>query len=819
MAQGAGYSFNSSTVSGSKVRDLAGYFLTGTIVGSAAITTGGKYSDGLNCTGGALQIASIDSSFYPVNTDGGLSVAAWVKLNTTTAAARCIASAQSGGLLNWAVYASNSSGNVEVKVAGTTYSTTTSIRDGAWHHVMLVHDKVPSTDTVTVYVDGVSVLSTTATTSLTYAGTVSIEAGRNVLSLGETLDGIIDDFRWWNDPVESSYVSTVMGAEQTDFQLAIYPFDDDTVNDFSVYNRNLTKTSNGSYTTGLYGRALQSNASGAGAAATVSFGDLDRLNITGWLRLDVAPTGSAKPILTINNGSGSARLTTVVNLDRTITATWVTVYGTYSVTSGSALTVGQWSRFQVGMNPTYVNIRLDSNTQTTTNTSNSIPVLSPTVLDLNTLYVGGDQSAGGQVTFDYLTFTKNFVDAPANLYWCGPPVVAGTKPANIARGVYEFNENTGTTANDKSAYANHLTLTAGGSWITGVQGSALGNNGAPGAGARKASGLAWDSSPKGWAVSGWVKLRTSSAGARFVVLRNGTSEVAHVGWLSGLLWGRLYGSGGNTGLVSSSAMPISAETWTHVALSCNGNSIQFYVNGTWKYATAYSSGTLLSPTELNMGGDNGDGSNQAVGDMDSWTLFDTPISGSNVAWLYANPGQFAAGAPVTQSRATTWNTKATVANARALSWDSRTVVSQTRSTTWNVSVALVAVTASRATAWNVLSSLTSVSALRATTWRVLARTSGTRSSTWGVEGPTVTPLYRVKFPTYKVPLGRSKPLNFITYDQPYALVKVNGEWITTAIPSQELLRVSENFYLGGYYYELTSEEAADLPPQYVEQIT
>jgi hypothetical protein len=269
--------------------------------------------------------------------------------------------------------------------------------------------------------------------------------------------------------------------------------------------------------------------------------------------------------------------------------------------------------------------------------------------------------------------------------------------------------------------------------------------------------------------------------------------------------------------VSGASFP--SETWTHLALSVNGNSIQFFINGVKIGSASYTSGTLLSPTILNVGGDDADGSGAGVADVDSLQLFDTPISPSNVLWLYQNPGSFAAGVSVTGSRSTTWNTKARTTGTRALSWDTRAVVSQNRSTSWNVIAALVSVTASRATSWNVLSSLVSVSNTRATTWRVLARVTGNKSSTWLVDGPVVTPLYRVKFPTYKVSMGRSKPLNFLTYDQPYALVKVNGEWITTAMPSQELLRIAENFYLGGYYYELTIEEAADLPPQYVEAIT
>lgn len=817
MAQGAGYTFNTDTVSGTKVRDLSGYFLTGTVSGSTSFVTG-KYGNGLNCTGGTMTVGPIDQFAYPVDVTGGLSVAAWVKLNTTTAAARCIASASANSALKWALYASNASGNVEAKINGVTFTTTTSIRDSTFHHVMVVLDATPSPDTVKIYVDGTQVLSTTTATALAYGGNVTMKVGLNAFAGGESLDGIVDDLRWWNDPVDAASISGVVGAEQVDFQWAIYPFDDDTTNDFSVYNRNLTKTSNGSYVTGLYGRALQSNATGAGASATVSFGDLDRLNITGWIRLDTAP-GSSVPIMAINTSGGTSKMRAVVNTDRSITFTCVTVYGTYSVTSGSVLTVGQWSRFHLNMNPTYVGVRLDSTSQTTTATSQPTPVLAPTVTALDVLYVGGDQASGGAVTFDYLTFTKNFVSSPTDLYWSGPPTLTALKPANLARGIYEFNENSGTTAVDKSASANNLTLTANGGWTPGIQGSALSNSGAAAAGARKASGLVWDASPKGWAVSGWFKCRAASSGARILVLRNSSSDVAHLFYLSGGFQVRLYGSGGNTGLLNPNGGTFASETLTHLAASCNGNSIQFFINGIWYGSATYTQGTLLSPTELDVGGDPSDGSGQEVADVvDSLTLFDTPISAANVAWLFANPGQLAAGTPVTGSRLTTWNTKATTTGAKVTSWDTRTVISGARSTLWNVLGALVPVTASRATTWNVLSTLVSVSAARITSWRALARATASRSTFWSLDGPVVVPKFKVKFPTYKMPLGWTKPLIWQTYDAPFALVKINGEWIQTSAPSQELIRLAETYYLGGYYYELTAEEAADLPPQYVEAI-
>jgi hypothetical protein len=646
MAQGAGYSFNADTVDGTTVRDVAGYFLHGSIVGSAALVAG-RYGNGLNCTGGAMHVLvrppKAGDDFYPLNTDGGLSVAAWVQLNNSTAAPRCIASATSDGTLNWAVYASNATGNVEARIAGATYSTSTSIRDGLQHHVLVVYDATPSTDTVKIAVDGVQVLSVNAGATMTYSGTeVTMEAGRNTLTGTEALDGIVDDLRWWNDPVEAAYWPTLVAAEQIDHQLAVYPFDDDTAEDFGSYGRDLAVAPSASFTTGLYGNALVSGAAAAGAIGAVNFPDCDRLAICGWLRLDTAPIGSPAPILAINDTLGSARVRVVVNTARTVTATWTTIDdGTVSVTSTATLTVGQWTRFQFAINPTYVQVRLEAD-NATVNIGDGVPHVTPAIDGLDQLYVGGDATAGGRVSYDYLTFTKNFLAEVTSGYWSGAPVVTPYRPANVARGVYHFNENAGTVVDDKSPSGNDLTLTAAGSWVTGVQGSALGSNGT-GPGASR-TGFTWPASPPGWAFSAWVKCRASSSGARFLVLRNGGSEVAHAGYLDGLFWVRLFGASGTTGIISSARGPIAAETWTHVAASCDQKAIQFFLNGKMFTVEAYSVGALLQPNELNVGGDNPDSS---VADVDDLRLFDTPISAANVRWLHQNPGQYYDPAPAT----------------------------------------------------------------------------------------------------------------------------------------------------------------------------
>jgi hypothetical protein len=75
---------------------------------------------------------------------------------------------------------------------------------------------------------------------------------------------------------------------------------------------------------------------------------------------------------------------------------------------------------------------------------------------------------------------------------------------------------------------------------------------------------------------------------------------------------------------------------------------------------------------------------------------------------------------------------------------------------------------------------------------------------------------KVKFPTYQNAAGEGKLFGRYLLSFPMSLVKDNGVWRAVQTPSQDELSVAEKWYLGGYTYLLTDEEAADLPPQYVE---
>ena len=656
MAQSAGYTFEPSTVSVpggvTRIRDVAGYGVDGTLVGSVALTSTAKYGQALNCTGGAMQANPVAAS-YPLNTDGGMSLFCWVKLNDNTSAVRVIASASSGGSLAWSLQASNASGFVSMTIAGTEFATTTSIRDGAWHAITMVYDKVSATKTVKIDIDGTLALNTTATPALAYSGTTVVEVGRNALTGTTPLNGIVDDFRWWNDPVETSFWPNLRAAEQRDFLLGVYPFDGDGV-DRSVYGNDLTVHGTATYpSTVQYDRGLKGNGTNPAATRDVMWGSLDRLTTVGWLTLDAAPA-TAQPALTITDTSNAIKGQLVVNPDRTLTATWNTLDGTFSVTSGIAMTVGTPYRLSLSMNPTYVDIQLGAQDGASgawqTTVGGGTPHLTPQVADLNRLYVAGGPTGAAAVTWDYLTFIANFISAETLVrYWSGAAVPGPqAPPAPVAR--YNFDEGSGTTAADTSGNGNTLTLMANGTWVTGSSGSGSALR-APATGSMAAASTTsltgWGASPRGWSASAWMKFDTPGSGARMLVMRTATGEVAQIGFLSGRLWVRLYNAtGGATGILNPAAAGISANTWYHVVATLDRYTLRLYRNGVLVF-TEYArfinvdlDDALPVPTRLWVGGDNADA---GVGAVDQLRLYNQPLSDANVAWLYGEGAAAATG--------------------------------------------------------------------------------------------------------------------------------------------------------------------------------
>ena len=79
--------------------------------------------------------------------------------------------------------------------------------------------------------------------------------------------------------------------------------------------------------------------------------------------------------------------------------------------------------------------------------------------------------------------------------------------------------------------------------------------------------------------------------------------------------------------------------------------------------------------------------------------------------------------------------------------------------------------------------------------------------------------YTIQTGTWKVPVGREMPYRRMTHERPNALIKNNDQWFEVAVPFNELLETCQKFYLGGYIYDLTDEEVADIPPGYAQAVT
>lgn len=170
--------------------------------------------------------------------------------------------------------------------------------------------------------------------------------------------------------------------------------------------------------------------------------------------------------------------------------------------------------------------------------------------------------------------------------------------------------------------------------------------------------------------------------------------------------------------------------------------------------------------------------------------------------------------PITQvgkTLTTTWHDRATVGNGFTGDVSDLFAVSG-KASTWSITDISVA------------------GRTLSTTWAVRKLVSAGASTLWNdEESPEVPPpdpgdpgaiTKRVKFPTYRVPVGKGSLFSRFLIEQPQSLVKVNGEWFPITSPAQELLDTSEAYFIGGYSFLMSELDVAayGLPPEFVEDI-
>ena len=200
------------------------------------------------------------------------------------------------------------------------------------------------------------------------------------------------------------------------------------------------------------------------------------------------------------------------------------------------------------------------------------------------------------------TYRVRAVDAAGNL---GPfsntaSAATPTPPSGLVA-AYSFNEGSGSTAGDSSGSGNPGTL-SNATWATGKYGNALNFNGTNArVNVANSSSLQLSS---GMTLEAWVNPSTVSSAWRDVVYKgddnyylSGTSDRT-----SRPAGGGTFGSGkANSNAFGSTAL--TANTWSHLALTYDGGTLRLYVNGT-QVGTQNRSGVIASSTnQLQIGGD------------------------------------------------------------------------------------------------------------------------------------------------------------------------------------------------------------------------
>jgi len=165
---------------------------------------------------------------------GDFTYSAWVKFNT---AARKESIFSIGGD-NELIIIKNTDGELAVWIGGSEVIRDSSTTDTAWHHITLTRSGVNAT----LYRDGVSIGSTTSAPigALSF-GSCNLLIGSDsddgcTGSMGDYLDGQIDEMRIWNDVRTTSEISANMNSELTGNEgnlVAYYKFNEPDTNTVS----------------------------------------------------------------------------------------------------------------------------------------------------------------------------------------------------------------------------------------------------------------------------------------------------------------------------------------------------------------------------------------------------------------------------------------------------------------------------------------------------------------------------------------------------------------------------------------------------------
>lgn len=552
------YNFNEG--SGQVLHDSSGNGNNGTITGAA--WTGFGASGGALVFNGSGNWVEVPQS-ASLQLGAGMTLEAWVRPAALGGWANVVVNSPSPDA-SYGLYASSQGGSLPAATAAicgascyATVSGTAPLALNAWTHLAAVYDGT----TLSLYINGVKIAGRAQTGTPVPSSTSLFIGGSSYSAWSRYFNGAIDELRIYNRPLTAGEIGTDMGLPPASF--AVVP-------------------------TAVTLHASESRQFSANGPANWSLSPaVGTINASG-LYTAPATVVSTQTITVkaVSQSNTAITATSTITLEPRLSQSLTAPLGLTATAVSSSEIDLSWTAASGGIVAGYYVLR------------NGVPVGTAT----STTYADSGVACAGSNTYTVLAYDAAGYLSPQSSAINAAPLPPSPIPGLAA--FYNFNEGAGATLRDCSVNGNDGAITAP-NWSTaGKIGSALVSDGLSVVSVPYSTSL---NLAAGMTLEAWVKplSLTGSGSIGIIANKSGSSGFA----LAGVYYGSegapqlqlfLGARQGSTSMLTGS---LSLNTWTHVAVTYDGNVVNLYINGTLLSSNLFNGGAIVTPSApLTIGG-------------------------------------------------------------------------------------------------------------------------------------------------------------------------------------------------------------------------